>query len=175
VILVIRLSTLSHRPSIDSIDKLLKNCFLLNLKVRNFLNFMTVATIIVVVKFSVYITIPSAKKLVIRQYIFTKQSPELKCTCLIALSWTTPFLRKYFRLTFRLYSKCSRLHKTTAKLKRRKYRARFGTYRAIIWTYRKPPTISPGLIYFRKRFLMGLYKEGLIYGGGGLHMDDILC
>ena len=29
--------------------------------------------------------------------------------------------------------------------------------------YRKPPTISPGLIYFRKRFLMDLYK-----GGGGL-------
>ena len=34
--------------------------------------------------------------------------------------------------------------------------------------YRKPPTISPGLIYFRKRFLMGLYKGGLTYGGGGL-------
>ena len=33
--------------------------------------------------------------------------------------------------------------------------------------YSKPPTISPGLIYFRKRFLMGLYKGGLIYGGGG--------
>ena len=30
--------------------------------------------------------------------------------------------------------------------------------------YSKPPTISPGLIYFRKRFLMGLYKGGLIYG-----------
>ena len=31
--------------------------------------------------------------------------------------------------------------------------------------YRKPPTIIPGLIYFRKRFLMGLYKGGgLIYG-----------
>ena len=43
--------------------------------------------------------------------------------------------------------------------------------------YRKPPTISPGLIYFRKRFLMGLYKGGLIYGGGGggLYMDDLLC
>jgi hypothetical protein len=37
----------------------------------------------------------------------------------------------------------------------------------IIQAYRKPPTISPGLIYFRKRFLMGLYKGGLIYGGGG--------
>jgi hypothetical protein len=34
--------------------------------------------------------------------------------------------------------------------------------------YRKPPTISPGLIYFRKRFLMGLYKEGL-YTGGLMH------
>ena len=32
-------------------------------------------------------------------------------------------------------------------------------------SYRKPPTISPGLIYFRKRFLMGLYQDGLIYGG----------
>ena len=32
--------------------------------------------------------------------------------------------------------------------------------------YRKPPTVSPGLIYFRKRFLMGLHKGGggLIYG-----------
>jgi hypothetical protein len=37
----------------------------------------------------------------------------------------------------------------------------------IIGEYRKPPTISPGLIYFRKRFLMGFYKGGLIYGGGG--------
>ena len=44
-----------------------------------------------------------------------------------------------------------------------------------ILIYRKPPTISPGLIYFRKRFLMGLYKGGLIYGGGGLYMDDLLC
>jgi hypothetical protein len=34
----------------------------------------------------------------------------------------------------------------------------------MIIIYRKPPTISPGLIYFRKRFLMGLYKDGLIYG-----------
>jgi hypothetical protein len=33
-----------------------------------------------------------------------------------------------------------------------------------MYLYRKPPTISPGLIYFRKRFLMGLYKGGLIYG-----------
>ena len=34
--------------------------------------------------------------------------------------------------------------------------------------YRKPPTISPGLIYFRKRFLMGLYKGGGrgLYTGG---------
>ena len=32
---------------------------------------------------------------------------------------------------------------------------------------RKPPTISPGLIFFRKRFLMGLYKEGGLYTGGG--------
>jgi hypothetical protein len=39
----------------------------------------------------------------------------------------------------------------------------------IFLVYRKPPTISPGLIYFRKRFLMGLYKGGLIYGGGLIH------
>ena len=45
----------------------------------------------------------------------------------------------------------------------------------IEFIYRKPPTISPGLIYFRKRFLMGLYKEG---GGAHirvcLYMDDLL-
>ena len=40
--------------------------------------------------------------------------------------------------------------------------------------YRKPPTISPGLIYFRKRFLMGLYKGGA-YIRVGLYMDDLLC
>ena len=35
-----------------------------------------------------------------------------------------------------------------------------------ICQYRKPPTISPGLICFCKQFLMGLYKGGggLIYG-----------
>ena len=38
--------------------------------------------------------------------------------------------------------------------------------------YRKPPTISPGLIYFRKRFLMGLYKGGGAYIRVGLYMDD---
>ena len=36
---------------------------------------------------------------------------------------------------------------------------------------RKPPTISPGLIYFRKRFLMGLYKVG---GGGGLYTGGLI-
>ena len=50
--------------------------------------------------------------------------------------------------------------------------------------YRKPPTISPGLIYFRKQFLMSLYKggsiyRGLIYSGAyiqrGLYMDNLLC
>jgi hypothetical protein len=40
--------------------------------------------------------------------------------------------------------------------------------------YHKPPTISPGLILFRKRFLMGLYK-GAYIRGGGLYMDDFLC
>jgi hypothetical protein len=33
-----------------------------------------------------------------------------------------------------------------------------------ICQYRKPPTISPGLICFRKQFLMGLYRGGLISG-----------
>ena len=42
-------------------------------------------------------------------------------------------------------------------------------------SYRKPPTISPGLIYFRKRFLMGLYKGGGAYIRVGLYMDDLLC
>ena len=55
--------------------------------------------------------------------------------------------------------------------------------------YHKPPPISPGFIYFRKQFLMGLYKgrRGLIYKGGayiqgwgliykgGLYMDNRLC
>ena len=44
-----------------------------------------------------------------------------------------------------------------------------------IYIYRKPPTISPGLIYFRKRFLMGLYKGRLIYGGGGAYTWTIFC
>jgi hypothetical protein len=34
----------------------------------------------------------------------------------------------------------------------------------------KPPTISPGLIYFRKRFLMDLNKGvGGLYTGGLIH------
>ena len=41
--------------------------------------------------------------------------------------------------------------------------------------YRKPPTISPGLIYFRKRFLMGLYKGGGLYTGGGANTWTIFC
>ena len=43
--------------------------------------------------------------------------------------------------------------------------------------YRKPPTISPGLIFFRKRFLMGLHKGGglylEVYGMYGIH--DFQC
>ena len=36
--------------------------------------------------------------------------------------------------------------------------------------YRKPPTItSPGLIHFRKRFLMGLYEGG---GGGVAYLRE---
>ena len=38
--------------------------------------------------------------------------------------------------------------------------------------YRKPPTISPGLIFFRKRFLMGLHKRGGgAYIQGGLYLE----
>ena len=40
--------------------------------------------------------------------------------------------------------------------------------------YRKPPTISPGLIYFRKRFLMGLYNGGA-YIRGGANTWTIFC
>ena len=35
--------------------------------------------------------------------------------------------------------------------------------------YRKAPTISPGLIYFCKEFLMGLYTGGLIFGREGAY------
>ena len=31
--------------------------------------------------------------------------------------------------------------------------------------YHKPPNISPGIIFVRKHFLVGLYMRGLIYGG----------
>jgi hypothetical protein len=42
--------------------------------------------------------------------------------------------------------------------------------------YRKPPTISPGLIFFRQRFLMGLYKGGGAYiWGGGAYTWTIFC
>ena len=34
----------------------------------------------------------------------------------------------------------------------------------ILDIYRKPPNISPGLIFVRKHFLVGLYMGGLIYG-----------
>ena len=37
--------------------------------------------------------------------------------------------------------------------------------------YRKPPTISPGLIFFRKRFLMGLHKGGGLIYRGGLYLE----
>ena len=42
--------------------------------------------------------------------------------------------------------------------------------------YRKPPTISPGLIFFRKRFLMGLHKGGGgLYTGGGYIWRFMIC
>ena len=53
--------------------------------------------------------------------------------------------------------------------------------------YRKPRTISPGLIYFRKQFLMSLYKGGGgvyiqgayiqrgLYTAGLIYMDNLLC
>ena len=44
----------------------------------------------------------------------------------------------------------------------------------ILWLYyRKPPNISPGLIFVRKHFLVGLYMGGLYTGG--LYTDKILC
>jgi hypothetical protein len=73
---------------------------------------MTVATIIVVVKFSVYITITQLKKLMIRQYIFaSEQSPEMYLPGRIVVNYA--IFKKIFSTD--LYSKCSRLHKTTAK------------------------------------------------------------
>ena len=41
--------------------------------------------------------------------------------------------------------------------------------------YRKPPNISPGLIFVRKHFWVGLYMEGGAYIQGGLYTDEILC
>ena len=72
---------------------------------------MTVATIIVVVKFSVYITIPQLKKLMIRHYIFTKQSPEVYLPDRAVVNYA--IFKKIFSTD--LFSKYSRLHKTTAK------------------------------------------------------------
>ena len=40
----------------------------------------------------------------------------------------------------------------------------FETFCTFIIIYRKPPNISPGLIFVRKHFLVGLYMGGLIYG-----------
>ena len=48
-------------------------------------------------------------------------------------------------------------------------------HRGRVLLYRKSPTISPVLIYFRKRFLMGLYKGGGAYIRVGLYMDNLLC
>jgi hypothetical protein len=41
----------------------------------------------------------------------------------------------------------------------------FSKFWYFLFIYRKRPTISPGLIYFRKRFLMGLYKGGAYIRG----------
>ena len=38
-------------------------------------------------------------------------------------------------------------------------------FRTGVFTYRKPLNISLGLIFVRKHFLVGLYMEGLIFGG----------
>ena len=38
--------------------------------------------------------------------------------------------------------------------------------------YRKPPNISPGLIFVRKHFLVGLYMGG---GGGGAYIRTRFC
>ena len=39
--------------------------------------------------------------------------------------------------------------------------------------YRKPPTISPGLIFFRKRFLMGAYTRGAYIRGAYIQVAYI--
>ena len=39
--------------------------------------------------------------------------------------------------------------------------------------YRKPPNISPGLIFVRKHFLVGLYMGGL-YTGGLIYGQDFV-
>ena len=41
--------------------------------------------------------------------------------------------------------------------------------------YRKPPNISPGLIFVRKHFLVGLYMGRGAYIREGLYTDRILC
>ena len=40
--------------------------------------------------------------------------------------------------------------------------------------YRKPPNISPGLIFVHKHFLVGLYMRGLMYGGLTYGQDFVL-
>ena len=41
--------------------------------------------------------------------------------------------------------------------------------------YRKPPTISPGLIFFRKRFLMGLHRGGGLISRGDYIWRFMVC
>ena len=48
-----------------------------------------------------------------------------------------------------------------------------GVYCSFI-RYRKPPNISPGLIFVRKHFLVGLYMGRLIYGGGLIYGQDFV-
>ena len=43
----------------------------------------------------------------------------------------------------------------------------------IVDEYRKPPNISPGLIFVRKHFLVGLYMRGL-YTGGLIYGQDFV-
>ena len=82
-----------------------------NLKVRNFLNFMTAATIIVVIKFSVY-NLPSTKKINDSAvYFLYKQSPERYLPDRAVVNYA--IFKKIFSTD--LYSKCSRLHKTSVK------------------------------------------------------------
>ena len=46
--------------------------------------------------------------------------------------------------------------------------------RTVVDAYRKPPNISPLLIFVRKHILVGLYMGELIYTGGLIYEQDFV-